>query len=140
MLNIAKYRSLFLDPCFYGKNRYPGLSAGDANFVDVIHTDAGVMGISQSVGDADVLVNKRMPLQPGYLTVLCSHNRSWELYAESASRGRANDFLATPIKGGPPIPVGFAMPITAVGDYDLKTMAKTPLGLNAFEYQKKQIA
>lgn len=127
------YPFSFVDPCFYGKHGYPGLIAGDAEFVDVMHTDCGAMGIRRSVGDADVFVNTRMPLQPGCLTVLCSHNRSWELYAESASIGRQNDFLGSSKIGGPDIPVGFAMPTTAKGDYKLKTRAKSPFGLNAPE-------
>ncbi|PNF28635.1 hypothetical protein B7P43_G08705 [Cryptotermes secundus] len=73
------------------------LSKGDAIFVDVIHTDGGVLGFPSRVGHADFFPNGGKPLQPGCdlssifarssfedLT-FCSHKRAWKYYAESVN-------------------------------------------------------
>ncbi|KAK6636515.1 hypothetical protein RUM43_010177 [Polyplax serrata] len=66
------------------------LDRGDADFVDVIHTCAGVLGMSITVGHADFFPNGGSPFQPGCKektlptsTQACSHGRSHELFAES---------------------------------------------------------
>lgn len=41
------------------------LDAGDAEFVDVIHTDAGIFGFPRSVGHADFWPNQGVSPQPG---------------------------------------------------------------------------
>lgn len=41
------------------------LNANDANFVDVIHTDGGILGYPWHMGDADFFPNQGIPLQPG---------------------------------------------------------------------------
>lgn len=41
------------------------LNEGDAMFVDVIHTDGGVLGFPSRVGHADFYPNGGKPLQPG---------------------------------------------------------------------------
>lgn len=41
------------------------LDRGDADFVDVIHTCAGVLGMSITVGHADFFPNGGSPFQPG---------------------------------------------------------------------------
>lgn len=46
-----------------GKDNH--LAAGDADYVDVIHTDAGVFGHPKAMGDADFYPNGGLPLQPG---------------------------------------------------------------------------
>ncbi|XP_063985388.1 phospholipase A1 [Diachasmimorpha longicaudata] len=79
------------------------LTATDAAFVDVIHTDGGRFGFPSPIGHADFYPNGGKPLQPGCadippLTsrigqlirhyVVCSHNRAWEFYAESVQNPR----------------------------------------------------
>ncbi|KAJ8984335.1 hypothetical protein NQ317_012555, partial [Molorchus minor] len=71
------------------------LTATDADYVDVIHTDSGIFGFPISIGHADFYPNGGRALQPGcqpsYLVrqrlvnyvVACSHVRAWRLYAES---------------------------------------------------------
>ncbi|RZC39616.1 Lipase domain containing protein [Asbolus verrucosus] len=71
------------------------LTRTDADYIDVIHTDAGVLGLPISVGHADFYPNGGRALQPGcqpsYLVQIrlvdqifaCSHVRAWRLYAES---------------------------------------------------------
>lgn len=41
------------------------LSSNDAEFVDVIHTDAGIFGVPFPVGQADFYPNGGSALQPG---------------------------------------------------------------------------
>lgn len=41
------------------------LSAGDAKFVDVIHSDGGFFGIPWALGHADFYPNGGVALQPG---------------------------------------------------------------------------
>ncbi|XP_050346929.1 phospholipase A1 member A-like [Nymphalis io] len=59
------------------------LNSNDANYVEVIHTDAvGVLGhgIGDPVGDVDFFVNGGTG-QPGcFLNNYCSHNRAWEVF------------------------------------------------------------
>ncbi|KAK5641788.1 hypothetical protein RI129_010335 [Pyrocoelia pectoralis] len=84
------------------------LSREDADFVDVIHTDAGVFGYPISIGDTDFYPNGGSLLQPGcevsslaekmYIEQLvnCGHVRAWKLYGESVRNPKA--FPATKVK------------------------------------------
>ncbi|XP_059622545.1 phospholipase A1 2 [Phlebotomus argentipes] len=81
------------------------LSASDARFVDVIHSDGGILGFPWPLGDADFFPNEGVPLQPGCareeisknrwvgIFVGCSHQRAWQYFVESIRRPKA--FLAT---------------------------------------------
>ena len=44
-------------PCFREGEELQGIQRNDATFVDVIHTNPGALGISESVGDADFFPN-----------------------------------------------------------------------------------
>ncbi|XP_041982268.1 pancreatic triacylglycerol lipase [Aricia agestis] len=89
-----------LDPAYPGyrfKDKNGHLSKGDATFVDVIHTNPGVFGFPEAIGDVDFYPNAGQWVQPGCwidqlvnnneldLVYGCSHNRAWRLYAESLS-------------------------------------------------------
>jgi len=52
-------------PLFRHSNAKLRLSAEDAIFVDVIHTDAGVLGFPSRTGHVDFYPNGGRPLQPG---------------------------------------------------------------------------
>ncbi|CAH1108300.1 unnamed protein product [Psylliodes chrysocephalus] len=77
------------------------LSKNDANYVDIIHTDAGIFGFPLSIGHADFFPNGGRALQPGcqpsYLVrqrivdqvLACSHIRAWQLYSESVKSERS---------------------------------------------------
>lgn len=41
------------------------LTSSDAIFVDVIHTDGGILGFPSPIGHADFYPNNGRPLQPG---------------------------------------------------------------------------
>lgn len=66
------------------------LSSADAKFVDVIHTDGGVLGHPWPLGHADFYPNGGVPLQPGcaqqeiarnrWLNVICK----WNIYLDSS--------------------------------------------------------
>lgn len=93
-----------LDPAF--PMFYPGLIAGhlskyDADFVDVIHTDAWLYGAPVSTGTADFWPNGAILLQTGCPTRnyqlltpidLCSHWRSWRFWAESVAPSSLKTF------------------------------------------------
>lgn len=49
-----------------------------------IHTNAGGLGYVEPIAKVDIYVNGGSN-QPGCLTILCSHERSFEIFAESLS-------------------------------------------------------
>ncbi|XP_070507980.1 lipase member H-like [Chironomus tepperi] len=72
----------------------PGLRKGNARFVDIIHTDAGLVGTTASTGDLDFWANggKNQPScntcpsangDVGIGCISCHHSTSWRYYAES---------------------------------------------------------
>ncbi|CAG9113517.1 unnamed protein product [Plutella xylostella] len=74
------------------------LDPSDAEFVDIIHTCAGVYGYLMSHGHADFYPNDGRPSQPGcegiqYIIEACSHGRSVQYYIESI--GSSNGFVST---------------------------------------------
>ncbi|CAH0730669.1 unnamed protein product, partial [Brenthis ino] len=97
-----------LDPALPLFNKLPiqqRLDPTDAEFVDVIHTDAGIFGYNQQVGHVDFYPNGGISPQPGCeleVTIpqqqllnkfFCSHWRSYMFYSESVLR--PSSFVAT---------------------------------------------
>lgn len=125
-------------PCFNEGESLQTLGRGDAEFVDIIHSDAGGLGKTEPIGDADFYPNGIVPLMPGCLTIFCSHSRAWEYFAETVTRGNENNFLAR--KCGSlhsfdinaclkqEVPMGYACPKTVKGNYFLRTNDKAPFG------------
>ena len=78
-----------LDPTtsHFESNIYKGfesLSRTDAEYVQVIHTNAGILGLQNAVGTTDFFPNGGIR-QPGCENDpldenICSHNRSWEIF------------------------------------------------------------
>lgn len=65
------------------------IDAKDGKFVQILHTNGNLLGISSSIGDADLYPNGGNS-QPGCgidLTGSCSHSRAYEYLAEALSRG-----------------------------------------------------
>ncbi|XP_046821663.1 endothelial lipase-like [Vespa crabro] len=61
------------------------ISQGDANYVEIIHTNGGVLGFLNSIGDVDFYPNGGVK-QAGCIVDAagsCSHLRAYELFAES---------------------------------------------------------
>ncbi|XP_062547945.1 endothelial lipase isoform X1 [Armigeres subalbatus] len=139
-----------LDPAF--PPFYPGvlvahLSEKDAEFVDVIHTDAWLYGAPVSTGTADFWPNNGKTLQPGcpkrnYKPLtdndLCSHRRSWWFWAESVAEGSNpcfhsirckswSDFKEGKVdRSGQIVHMGIDCSPEAKGDYYLQTNGSPP--------------
>ncbi|XP_058056627.1 lipase member H-like [Anopheles bellator] len=111
------------------------LDPGHAQFVDVIHTCAGMMGHDKSLGHADFWPNGGTATQPGCASLLeelmgaCSHGRAYEYFAESITRPLSFlaysctnivDFHDTHCQSDP-VPMGEATPSSARGNYFLDT-------------------
>ncbi|XP_013140293.1 PREDICTED: pancreatic triacylglycerol lipase-like [Papilio polytes] len=58
------------------------LSENDAIYVEALHTNAGFFGILETVARTDFYANGGFD-QPGCLTDICSHERSWKIFASS---------------------------------------------------------
>ncbi|CAB3229301.1 unnamed protein product [Arctia plantaginis] len=71
-------------PCFGDVEQPLRLNQNDAQFVDVIHSNAGVYGMNQKVGHVDYYPNRGSE-QPNCLFQTCSHSRAWLLFAESVT-------------------------------------------------------
>ncbi|XP_033345662.1 pancreatic triacylglycerol lipase-like [Bombus vosnesenskii] len=122
-------------PLFYILNSR--LTRNDADFVDVIHTDAGFYGIALYSGHVDFYPNSGHRPQPGCMlfgpllsvTDLCSHHRSWRFYAESVKN--PNAFIGkceVDCSNSDLIPMGIATPSNTTGKYFLSTNAESPFG------------
>ncbi|XP_034826443.1 pancreatic triacylglycerol lipase-like [Maniola hyperantus] len=133
-------------PCFNAVNPDARLKPTDAEFVDIMHTDATMYGINEPVGHVDYYPNGGSS-QPGCLLLGCSHNRSWMLYVESVLNPLA--FPARKCKDWDAFKKGQCEseisymghpsgPATSNGHYWLQTADKFPygLGLNGTNYKK----
>lgn len=112
------------------------LDPTDAKFVDIIHTNAGVIGHTANLGHADFWPNNGRATQPGCDILsdffgACSHGRSYRYFAESLQAkdgfpslqcNNWEDYLAGKCKGEAVV-MGEAAPVTARGAYFLKTGA-----------------
>ncbi|XP_072941193.1 pancreatic lipase-related protein 2-like [Epargyreus clarus] len=85
-------------PLFNKVSLLQQLDPSDAEFVDVIHTDAGIFGMKRPVGHVDFYPNGGQSPQPGcelevvipqqllLNKIFCSHWRSYQFYSESVLR------------------------------------------------------
>lgn len=72
-------------PLFYLQHPDDRLSADDAEYVEVLHTNGGLLGMLEPIGDADYYINGGEK-QPGCgfdMLRVCSHARAVDLFAES---------------------------------------------------------
>lgn len=78
-----------------------------------------------------------MPLQPGCLSITCSHARAYELFAESVHPGNENKLQAIKCnsisaidtgacKARAAIPCGYSCPTNAKGNFFFKTSGEKP--------------
>ncbi|XP_016979897.1 phospholipase A1 [Drosophila rhopaloa] len=84
------------NPCFYDGNDLEGLRSGDARFVDIIHSNPGMLGSPKRAGDADFFVQGRIPFKAGcegLTSISCSHQRAVDYWTETVYPTNANDFL-----------------------------------------------
>ncbi|KAL7036298.1 hypothetical protein ACKWTF_008770 [Chironomus riparius] len=111
------------------------LDSSDADFVDVIHTCAGLLGHRKNLGHADFYPNGGEQVQPGCdllindLIGTCSHEKSFKFFVATITS--PNKYMAQQcsswknFKGNgcsaAKIPMGDAVPQNARGEYFLKT-------------------
>jgi len=118
------------------------LDATDGDFVDVIHSCAGVLGFRKPIGFVDFYPNGGGAPQPGCSEISqiftgCSHGRSYEYYAESVNSDKG--FYGTlcnsldDVKGknctGSKILMGDPVSMDARGIYYVKTSNKPSFAL-----------
>ncbi|XP_034176484.2 pancreatic triacylglycerol lipase-like [Osmia lignaria lignaria] len=131
-------------PLFYASN--PHLSASDADFVDIIHTDAGVLGLALATGTVDFFPNRGSGPQPGCTVSellkgqdeLCSHHRSYLFYVESMKNRHAFvaekcsnilKFATAQCNSNEKVIMGYDTPTSANGKFYLVTNSTEPFGL-----------
>ncbi|KXJ76141.1 hypothetical protein RP20_CCG010246 [Aedes albopictus] len=126
------------NPCFNEGESLSGLSRGDASWVDVIHSNVRVLGKRDPIGDIDFYPNGLNSVQPGCLTVICSHSRAWEYYAESVYPGNENNFVGVKCNSLSAVIDGLCNSMTATmgynvshkrkGSFFLRVHSKSPYG------------
>ncbi|XP_046975328.1 pancreatic lipase-related protein 3-like [Vanessa cardui] len=125
------------------------LDPSDAEFVDVIHTDAGIFGFNHQMGHVDFYPNGGISPQPGcelevvipqqqLLTkFFCSHWRSYMFYSESVLRPTSflssrcesmSDFLKGHCAKETTY-MGFGVDLNARGKYFLRTRQQSPYSI-----------
>lgn len=129
-------------PCFNEGEQLNGISRGDAEYVDIIHSNPGVLGKKEAVGDADFYPNGFESVPDGCLTIACAHSRAWQYYAETVYPGNENNFLSAKCSSMKRfklnkctelnVPMGYLEKRQNVkGNYFLETNTSYPYGLNA---------
>ncbi|XP_076165997.1 phospholipase A1-like [Ptiloglossa arizonensis] len=114
------------------------ISRDDAQHVEIIHTNAGLLGFSNSIGQIDFYPNGGT-FQVGCTIDLigaCSHLRAVRLYAESINSDKGfwgvrcksySDYLRGDCESQPTVLMGGVEPKTqAKGEYYLQTGKKAP--------------
>ncbi|XP_037816441.1 vitellogenin-1-like [Lucilia sericata] len=140
-LNISRITGLDpANPCFNEGETLTGLQRGDASFIDVIHTNPGVLGTSNSIGDIDFFVDGLAPIKPGCIKFGCSHTRAYEYFTESVYPDNEMNFMAKQCTSmarlnngfcsGPAYPMGFAVPYDLKGNFFLSVNSQSPFGQN----------
>lgn len=137
-------------PCFYEEDLMTGLYKGDAQFVDVIHTNPNTFGKKEPVGDADFYPNgsENEDNAPGCgINKICSHARAWQYFAETVVPYNGRNFLPTnctlrakDLTCEPQqYPMGFyAQPSYPRGKYFLQANAECPFGRSKTNKQHKK--
>ncbi|EDV46469.1 phospholipase A1 2 [Drosophila erecta] len=133
------------NPCFYDGNDLEGLRSGDARFVDIIHTNTGILGTSKRAGDADFFVQGRIPFKSGCENldaISCSHQRAVDYWTETVYPSNEKDFLAKRCKRyselllgnycqDTSIVMGYAASYTDLGLFYVGANRAEPYGQNA---------
>lgn len=129
-------------PFFVTVNRDQKLDATDADFVDVIHTNAFVQGKIEASGDVDFYVNGGIT-QPGCWSesnpIGCNHHRAPAYFAESITShtgfwgwqcpGFFRFLLGLCPPRYPAVIMGDSVPINSRGFYLVTTAAEKPFAL-----------
>nr|XP_034838102.1 pancreatic lipase-related protein 2-like [Maniola hyperantus] len=126
------------------------LDPSDAEFVDVIHTDAGIFGFKQQVGHVDFYPNGGISPQPGCeLEVVipkqlvlnkffCSHWRSYMFFSESVLHPKSfvasrcpswKEYTRGFCANQPTTHMGFGVDLKARGKYFVSTRRQSPYSI-----------
>ncbi|XP_065369278.1 inactive pancreatic lipase-related protein 1-like isoform X2 [Calliphora vicina] len=138
-------------PLFEDGSSNRRLSPKDAQFVDIIHTDGGILGNPEAMGHADFYPNGGHALQPGcarqeiannrWLGIIsCSHQRAWEYFIESirrpyafpANRCEPSKLFGTCRDGNGKAFMGMGADKRLRGKFFLDTNDEPPYGRNTF--------
>ena len=141
MTNQSIPRITALDPakpCFNEGEELSGIQRGDADFIDVVHSNPGVLGRRDPSGDVDFYPGGLTPLPPGCISVSCAHALAWQYYAESVYPGNENNFMGVRCGSlsklrqnacpGKAYPMGYAVPNNIKGNYFLEVNSEEPFG------------
>lgn len=119
-------------------NKLVGLSRGDAEFVDAIHTSVYGMGTPIRAGDVDFYPNGPAKGVPGSDNVVEASMRATRYFAESVRPGNERNFPAVPANSlqeyknnngiGKRAYMGIDTDYDLEGDYILQVNAKSPFG------------
>ncbi|XP_039962015.1 vitellogenin-3-like [Bactrocera tryoni] len=125
-------------PCFNEGHVLSGLQRGDAKFIDIIHSNPGVLGKRDPMGDVDFYPGGLDPLPKGCLHVVCAHGRAWKYYAESVYPGNEMNFMGKRCTSqtrlldnkcpGAEQPMGYAVSHELRGNYFLEVNEAAPFG------------
>ncbi|XP_031833782.1 pancreatic triacylglycerol lipase-like [Nomia melanderi] len=130
-------------PNFVHAGRGARVSKGDALYVEVIHTNAGVLGYNTSIGDIDFYPNGGTSQVGCVVDVggVCSHPRSFEYFAESINSkvkfwglncNSYNNFLKGACRSNArAIMGGLKTSFNDKGTYFLKTNSRSPFAQGA---------
>ncbi|KAH8397854.1 hypothetical protein KR222_003974, partial [Zaprionus bogoriensis] len=115
-----------------------GLSRGDADFVDAIHTSSLALGTPMRCGDVDFYPNGVMAGVPGAQNVIEAVMRATRYFAESVRPGNERNFPAVVAKSleqykqkdgyGKRAYMGIDAEFDLQGDYILEVNEKSPFG------------
>ncbi|EDW00325.1 vitellogenin-3 [Drosophila grimshawi] len=118
-----------------------GLSRGDADFVDVIHTSSLGMGTLTRCGDVDFYPNGVSQGVPGAQNVIEATMRATRYFAESVRPGNERNFPAVPANSlkqykqndgfGRRCYMGIDADFDLKGDYILEVNERSPFGKRA---------
>ncbi|KAJ8951113.1 hypothetical protein NQ318_021557 [Aromia moschata] len=126
-------------PLFLRTDTRTRLDPTDAKFVQVIHTNAGLLGVNFDSGHSDYYPNGGSS-QPGCILDVagsCAHSRSYIYYAESISNGE-NKFIASQCKNylryklgrcsanEASLMAGYTVDKKVQGSYYLETNSRSP--------------
>ncbi|CAK1549406.1 unnamed protein product [Leptosia nina] len=137
-------------PLYTGPISIEGLRKGDATFVDIVHSNPGLYGTSDSDGDVDIWTNCDMLRQPGCPNKTsnffseddrCSHDRAPLYFVETLSSPSAfaavkadncNEWKLMTDKEGDTsseiVYMGYQINTEAKGNFYLRTNSKSPYG------------
>lgn len=100
------------------------------------------------VESVEIQFYRQYALQPGCWTIICSHSRAYEYFAESAYENNGKNFIATQCNSisalrtgkctNKHIPMGIDTPHTARGNFYLETNKKAPYGRSFQKYANFQ--